>query len=396
MADFENIIDEIWNAVNYDVDGVILEVTEPQIKEKMGATRKFHRWQIAFKVNDESAEVEVLGVTPQTSRTGRVSPVAELVPTKISGATISRVTVHHYNMVKTNGIGQGAIVQVVRSGLVIPKIEKVIKRVEPQIPENCPSCQSHLVWESDHLICQNKSDCPAQTENTLIHFFKTLGNNDGFGPKVIEKFANKGIKHIHEIYALKEHHFSGYGFAEKTAKNLFEQLQLSRNIEIEDWRFLSAFGVSRLGGGNCEKLLRHYSLTEIFELSADDIGKLDGFAQQSAEAILEGLASIKEEFFKVYSLGFKLSTTPKMSDSNAISSPISGSTIVFTGTMVKGSRNDMEKQAKSLGAKVAKSVTGQTTYLVTGEKVGETKINSAKEKGVKVISEDDYLELISR
>lgn len=395
MTDFEDIIDSIWNAVDYDVDGVILEAVDPRIKENMGATRKFHRWQIAFKVNAESADVEVLEVTPQTSRTGRVSPVAELVPTKISGATISRVTVHHYNMVKTNGIGKGAIVQVVRSGLVIPKIEKVIKRVEPQIPTNCPSCQSHLVWEADHLICQNKSDCPAQTENTLIHFFKTLGNNDGFGPKVIEKFTNKGIKHIHEIYELKAHHFSGYGFAEKTAKNLFEQLQLSRNVEIEDWRFLSAFGVSRLGGGNCEKLLRHYSLTEIFDLSAEDIGKLDGFAQQSSEAILEGLASIKDEFFKVYSLGFNLSITPKASDDSQISTPIAGATIVFTGTMIKGTRSDMEKQAKALGAKVAKSVTGQTTYLVTGTKVGETKINSAKEKGVKVITEDEYLDLIS-
>ncbi|MFA0173341.1 DNA ligase, partial [Vibrio splendidus] len=107
---------------------------------------------------------------PQTSRTGRVTPVAELVPTRISGATISRVTVHHYNMVKTNGVGPGAILQIVRSGLVIPKIEKVIKPAPPQIPESCPSCQSHLLWESDHLVCPNKSDCPAQTENTLVHF----------------------------------------------------------------------------------------------------------------------------------------------------------------------------------------------------------------------------------
>ncbi|TON79748.1 DNA ligase, partial [Vibrio parahaemolyticus] len=138
--------------VEYDVDGVILEATDPRIKEYMGANRKFHRWQIAFKINDEAAEVEVISVTPQTSRTGRVTPVAELVPTRISGATISRVTVHHYNMVKTNGVGPGAILQIVRSGLVIPKIEKVIKPADPQIPESCPSCQSHLLWESDHLV----------------------------------------------------------------------------------------------------------------------------------------------------------------------------------------------------------------------------------------------------
>ncbi|WP_413110795.1 BRCT domain-containing protein [Thaumasiovibrio sp. DFM-14] len=394
MANFEQVIDQIWNAVSFDVDGVILEATDARIKEQMGATRKFHRWQIAFKINEEAAEVEVLSVTPQTSRTGRVSPVAELVPTKISGATISRATVHHYNMVKANGVGKGAVLQIVRSGLVIPKIEKVLKKAEPQIPTNCPSCQSHLIWESDHLICPNKSDCPAQTENTLIHFFKTLGNNDGFGPKVIEKLSSFGIKHIHEIYALEERHLRTFGFGDKTSKNLFDQLQMSRDVEIEDWRFLSAFGVSRLGGGNCEKLLQHHALVELFDLSVDDIVKLDGFAQLSAEAIVEGLANIKDEFFKVHALGFNLSVTAQASGSDASSSPIAGAVIVFTGTMVQGSRGDMEKQAKSLGAKIGKSVTGKTTYLVAGAKVGETKINSAKEKGVEVLSEQEYLDLI--
>ncbi|EMA8957235.1 DNA ligase [Vibrio fluvialis] len=395
MTDFDGIIDKVWNAVEYDVDGVILEATDPRIKEYMGATRKFHRWQIAFKINDEAAEVEVICVTPQTSRTGRVTPVAELVPTRISGATISRVTVHHYNMVKTNGVGPGAILQIVRSGLVIPKIEKVIKPAEPQIPESCPSCQSHLLWESDHLVCPNKSDCPAQTENTLVHFFKTLGNNDGFGPKNIEKLANLGVKHIHQMYDLKPHHFAMYGFGEKTSKNLYEQLQASKDIEIEDWRFLAAFGVSRLGGGNCEKLLQHYSLLELFDATVEDLAKLDGFATVSAEAIVEGLANIKEEFLKVYDLGFNLIITPKLSEQEDSSSPIAGKTIVFTGTMLQGKRSDMEKHAKSLGAKVAKSVTSKTTYLVAGSKVGETKVNSAKDKGVKVLSEQDYLDLIS-
>ncbi|MDX6035890.1 hypothetical protein [Acinetobacter baumannii] len=118
LSNFESILESMWNSVDFDIDGLVLETTNAPIKEHMGSTRKFHRWQIAFKVNDESAEVEVLKVVPQTSRTGRVSPVAELVPTKLSGATLSRVTVHHYHMVKTNGVGPGAIIKLVRSGLV--------------------------------------------------------------------------------------------------------------------------------------------------------------------------------------------------------------------------------------------------------------------------------------
>lgn len=395
MADFDVIIENIWNAVAYDVDGVILEAIDSRIKDEMGATRKFHRWQIAFKVNDEAAEVEVKSVTPQTSRLGRITPVAELVPTKISGATISRVTVHHYNMVKTNGVGPGALLQIVRSGLVIPKIEKVIKAVAPQIPDVCPSCQSKLIWESDNLICPNKSGCPAQTENTLVHFFKTLGNNDGFGPKNIEKLSNLGIKKIHQLYMIKSHQFAAYGFGEKTSKNLFNQLQTSREVEIEDWRFLSAFGVSRLGGGNCEKLLQHYTIPELFEASVEAIANLDGFAKLSADAIVEGLANIKDEFFKVYELGFNLSITPKESEKQSSSSPIADAVIVFTGTMLQSKRSDMEKQAKSMGAKVGKSVTSKTTYLVAGTKVGETKINGARDKGVQVLSEQEYLDMIN-
>jgi len=394
IKNFESIVEEMWEAVDFDIDGVVLETTHEDLKKYMGATRKSHRWQIAFKVNEDSAEVKVINVTPQTSRTGRISPVAELVPTKLSGATISRVTVHHYNMVKTKKIGAGAIVQIVRSGLVIPKIEKVIKESEVQLPDNCPSCGSKILWESDHLICPNKSDCPAQTENTLVYFFKTLGNNDGFGPKVIEKITNFGIKHIHEIYQIPKHKFLAFGFGDKTSQNLVDQLQASREIEIEDWRFLSAFGVSRLGGGNCEKLLQHFPIVELFEISVEDMVKIDGFAQLSAEAIVEGLANVKEEFFKVYNLGFKLSVTAKESDRVSLNSPIAGTVVVFTGSMQQGSRGDMEKHAKTLGAKVAKSVSGNTTYLVTGEKVGETKINAAKDKGVEVLTEQEYLSLI--
>jgi len=394
LTNFDNIVEAMWKSVDFDIDGVIFEAINEELKDHMGATRHHHRWQIAFKVNEDSAEVKVLKIVPQTSRTGRISPVAELEPTKLSGATISRVTVHHYNMVIDKGVGPGAVVQIVRSGLVIPKIEKVIKAVEPELPDVCPSCNTHLIWESDHLICPNKTDCPAQTENTLVHFFKTLGNNDGFGPKVIEKLHESGMKRIHEVYEGIEHKFLGFGFGEKTAKNLVDQLKASQTIEIEDWRFLAAFGVSRLAGGNCEKLLQHHSIVDLFDVSVEDMVKVDGFAKQSAEAIVEGLKNIKDEFFKVYELGFTLAVTPKQSEQSENSSPIAGKLVVFTGSMTQGARGDMEKQAKLLGAKVGKSVSGKTDFLVTGEKVGENKTKAARDKGVKVISEEEYLSLI--
>jgi DNA ligase (NAD+) len=392
LKDFKDILEKMRALVDYEIDGVIAEATSEVLKEYMGSTRKHHRWQIAYKVNAEIANVRVLEVIPQTSRTGKLTPVALLEPTKLSGATLSRATVHHYGMVKLKGVGKGALVELVRSGLVIPKIESVIESVEPEFPEECPSCQSHVVWDGDNLFCPNTTDCPAQAENTMIHFFKTLRNVDGFGPKVIEKIYESGIRSIHDIYGLDVERLVKIGFGEKTSENLVAQLLASRAIELEDWRFLAAFGVPRLGEGNCEKLLKHHKLKALSRLSISEMIELDGFAEISASSIYEGLKSIKSEFQKIYDLGFNIKMTTRSENKSDLI--LDGELIVFTGSLEHGKRPDMEAEAKLLGAKVGKSVTGKTTILVAGENIGETKIKAASEKGVRVLSENDYLDFL--
>ncbi|MFZ4439695.1 MAG: DNA ligase, partial [Syntrophales bacterium] len=181
LTRFDDLANQVRNSVGYDVDGIIIEVVNEDIRRNMGAARHHHRWQLAYKENLERAKVKVLNVRPQTSRSGRVNPVAELEPTRLSGASIRNATAHHYKMVMEKGIGPGAVIELVRSGLVIPKIENVLIKAEPKIPELCPSCETRLIWEKDFLICPNTSDCPAQIENTLEHFFKTIKNIDGFG-----------------------------------------------------------------------------------------------------------------------------------------------------------------------------------------------------------------------
>ena len=396
---FDDIIAQLYTVVDYDVDGVIFEVTDDRIKQHLGATRHHHRWQIAYKSNAETAEVRVLRVTPQTSRSGRVNPVAELEPTRLSGAMISRATAHHYGMVKEQGIGPGTLIELTRSGMVIPKIERVIEAKTPQIPEHCPSCGSSLVWDSDYLYCLNSSHCPAQIENTIEHFFRTLANNDGFGGKTIEKLHISGINSVYEIYQLSLQHLVDMGFRSQdgknqVAKNLLDQLERSRTEAIEDWRFLGAFGIWRMGLGNCERLLQHHRLLDIFNLNEEDIIQIEGFAEKTAAAVVKSLALIKEDFLKIYQLGFKLIQTPLMAEQKEKTSPIAGKTIVFTGTMAHGKRDDMIKEAKRLGAKVASSVTGKTDFLVTGTDVGAIKLNAAKENGVQVLSEQDYLSLL--
>ena len=151
-----------------------------------------------------------------------------------------------------------------------------------------------------------------------------------------------------------------------------------------------------MGLGNCERLLQHHHLVDIFNLSVEEVINIEGFADKTSAAVVECLAKIKVDFMQIYQLGFNLIQTPFIAEQHQAISPITGKTIVFTGTMLHGKRDDMSKEAKRLGAKVGASVTGKTDFLVTGSDVGAAKIAAATEKGVQVISEEEYLGLLSR
>ncbi len=392
---FEQIVDDLWRKIDYDVDGVVIEITDETIKDFMGATRHHHRWQIAFKRNTETAEVEVLQVVAQTSRSGRVNPVAEVEPTRLSGALIKRATAHHYNMVRQNGIGPGAKIRLSRSGEVIPKIEEVLVPVTPQLPEVCPSCGSPLIWEKDYLLCINNMNCPAQITHAIEHFFKVLGNVDGFGPSSIRKIYEGGVRTLPEIYNLGEDDFVEQGFGPKQAENMVSQLQRSLAEPIEDWRFLAAFGIYRMGMGNCEKLLTVYPLEKVFELTREDIIAIKGFSEKIADAMLSGLKASANLFNMLFAKGFNLVRTPRVaSDEIAGQGVLAGKLIVFTGAMQQGSRDEMKKQAKLLGGRVGDSITGKTDMLVCGERVGPAKLSKAQSLNVQILSEAEYLALM--
>ena len=148
---FLDVVSQLEGGVDFDIDGVVFEIVNPELKKHMGSNRKFHRWQIAFKENKEKAQVKVISITAQVGRTGKITPVAELEPTQLSGATIYRATGHHYGLVRDQGLGAGSVIELTRSGLVIPKINKVLKKAAVDIPTKCPSCGHKLSWDSDFL-----------------------------------------------------------------------------------------------------------------------------------------------------------------------------------------------------------------------------------------------------
>jgi DNA ligase (NAD+) len=285
-------------------------------------------------------------------------------------------------------------VRVCRSGLVIPKIEKVVKPAEHVFaPTKCPSCGGKTEWEGDFLYCRSSDICPAQIETTIEYFFKTIGNCDGFGPKVIEQICKQGYSSVVSIYKMDQRDFESCGLGAGISANLCAELNRSQREPIEDWRFLAAFGINNVGKGGCERLLKHHRLETVFDLTVEDLIAIDGFAEKTATILYNALKRIRDDFNYLSGLGFNLTKTPLVSEQSATESPVLNKTIVFTGTLRSGKRDDLEKTAKLYGAKIGSSVSSKTDFLVCGENVGANKTEAAKKHGVKVISEADYLAL---
>ena len=395
VSELEKIKMKLTADVDYPIDGLVAEVIDEGLKRHMGATRHHYRWQIAIKTRGATAVTIVESVTWQVGRTGNVTPVMTVSPVNLSGATIKRVTAHNAGLLNRHQIGPGAEIEIIRSGEVIPKLEKVISPSrEVDLPEKCPSCNTRLRWQNDFLKCPNRSGCRCQVVQRIVYWFRTLGNADWFGLKTIEKIVDGGYDNLERIYAMAADEFPRLGFGPVQSVNLAEAITTSRTKAVEDWRFLAAFGIADLGKGDSRKLLGFFRLETLPDITAEQIIELHGFGDITSQSITAGIKEKKETFRRMLALKFNLIRTPLESEEEEPDSPIKGKGIVFTGKMKQGTREDMQAIARKLGAKVQSSVSGKTDYLVCGEKAGTAKIARAAKTGAKVISEADFFELI--
>ncbi|MGB1309628.1 MAG: helix-hairpin-helix domain-containing protein [Leucothrix sp.] len=386
----ESLCANIEAACEYPVDGSVIDVMNLDVREAMGSTNHHHNWQIAKKLKGETAVTTVEGITWQTGRTGRITPVLNVKTINLSGADISNVTGHNAGNIKNLNVGIGAQIEIVRSGEVIPKLLGVLATgVDAVIPDHCQTCDAAAEMERDFLVCQNP-DCGAKIEARLLHFFSVLGNIDLFGPRTIAILVENNITELPEIYQQTAPNFEAMGFGAKQATNLVEQLTRSKAEAVEDWRFLAAFGIEHLGRGDSRKLLRVHELASLATLSSDQLIAIPGFGEITAESIPNSLAARWPVIEAMLALGFNLLSDEPI---EAIDSPIAGKHIVFTGSM-QMPRGDMQENARKLGATVQSSVNKKTEILVIGDKVGAKKIEKAESLGTQVITEADYLVLI--
>lgn len=395
IAGIEALSDDLLAKTDYPLDGVVVSAAGDALQQHMGATAHHYRWQIAVKRKGAVSQTVVETIQWQVGRTGNVTPVLAVEPVNLSGATIRRVTAHHAGMVKKLGIGPGARIEIIRSGEVIPKLEKVLTRSEQVfVPESCPVCDHALTWQKDFLKCSFPR-CPAQIEQRISHWFRILGSADWFGIKTIQKLVAQGYDSLEAIYELKVEDFVQMGFGPVQSKNLAEALVGSRTKRVEDWRFLAAFGIPDLGVGDSRRLLSEVLLEDIPNLNVDKITNINGFGEITSRSIVQGIAEIKDTFLHMLGLGFNLEKTKLSSALETIQSPVAGKKIVFSGKMLGGSREAMQAQARQLGATVQNAVGNNTDLLICGDKVGAKKLEKASRLGVEVLSEQAYNQLIN-
>ncbi|WP_432736387.1 BRCT domain-containing protein [Maridesulfovibrio sp. FT414] len=395
VRDVWKITDELWASCDYPLDGMVAEVMDTDLQEILGATAHHYRWQIAIKKKGESAVTEVEDVRWQVGRMGAVTPVMEVQPVSVSGATIRNVTAHNAGMLRDQSIGKGAVIRIIRSGEVIPKLEEVLKPAqEVELPAECPSCGAELFWQNDFLKCPDFT-CPARVEQRLEYWFKTLGNADWFGKKTIAKLVSAGRNTLESVYEMGEEDFRKLGFGPVQSSNLAEAVYISRTKETDDWRFLAAFGIPDLGKADSRKLLGYFRIEDIVDVKQEQLIAIHGFGDITSHSVTEGISQIRETILHMLDFDFNLRRTPLLADTASMESPITGKGIVFTGKMEHGSREDMQAMARRLGANVQTSVTGKTDFLVCGSKVGAKKIDSAKAKGVEIMTEEQFMVIVN-
>lgn len=396
LANIGSITEDLRNKVDYPLDGMVAEVKDQKVKDHLGATNSYNCWQMAIKQSGETADTVVLDIGWQTGKTGKITPVLRIKPVVLDGAELRNVTAHHAGLIKEKKIGKGSEIRVTRAGGVIPKLVEVLTTVKKVvIPSKCPRCNGVTSWDNDFIKCTNTA-CTAQSETGILYFFHTIETAKGFGPKVVKTVLENGRGNVSEIFVLKQKDFESFGFGEKTSINLEKALKTAIETEIEDARFLAAFAIQKLGLGKARAILEKFKWSELSKLTADKLESLDGFASKTATSIVMELQTKWAEIEAVYTLGFKLTASyvdTSKEASKTQKSPIAGKKLCFTGKMQSGSRSKMEKQARSLGAKVS-GFSNSLDYLIAGEDRGG-KYQQAENAGITILTEEEYNKLLN-
>jgi len=426
--------------LGYDIDGVVYKVDRLDLQERLGFVSRSPRWAIAHKFPAEQAETVLEDIEIQVGRTGKLAPVARLKPVTVGGVVVRNATLHNEDEIARLDVRIGDTVVIQRAGDVIPQILKVLTDKRPRgakpykFPDKCPVCGSHAVREVDEKTGKQDVDrrctggliCDAQTVERLKYFVARDGFDiEGLGGTMIELFHEKGLlKEPADIFALTEkpekvskvlaeHRAAlseerraaeGKGAVktktkredreDKVVENLMAAIERRRTISLD--RLINALGIRHVGETTARLIARHYRTLDAFlagmkaENAREELESLEGIGGIVAEAICDFF----DEKHNVKALDRLLAWLDVTAMAAAArSSPVSGKTVVFTGTLEKMTRQEAKARAESLGAKVSGSVSAKTDIVVAGPGAG-SKLKDAQKHNVQVMDEDAWLKLI--
>ena len=398
--------------LSYDIDGVVYKLNRLDWQRRLGFVGRAPRWAIAWKFPAEQATTKLLGIEIQVGRTGALTPRAVMEPVGVGGVMVTHASLHNEDEIARKDVRIGDTVILQRAGDVIPQILGVVPEKRPKdskpfaFPETCPACGSHAVRPPGEVVrrCTGGLTCPAQTVERLIHFTRRNAMDiEGLGEENIQKLFDEAlVKSPADIFRLRRHAdvMRGWdGWGERKIGNLLSAIEARRRVPLE--RFIFALGIRRIGEANAKLLARHYhslaewrakmlAATTIGSEAREELGSIQGIGPAIATELADFFA---EPHNRTALDDLAREVTPEDAAFTAASdSPFAGRTMVFTGTLETMSRDEAEAQAERLGAKVTKSVSKKTDFVVVGADAG-SKATKAAELGVRTLTEAEWREM---
>jgi len=409
-------IDEVWAAVReldklrhsfaYGTDGAVVKLDELALQREAGSTSKAPRWAIAYKFEPERAETRINAITVQVGRTGVLTPVAELEPVQLAGTTVSRATLHNRDEIARKDIRVGDYVVVEKAGEIIPAVLSVnLKRRPPEcrpyaFPENCPVCGTATVQPEDEVAtrCPNVN-CPAQVRRRLGHFVsKACLDIDGLGSAMIDELVDRGwVRELPDLFRLRRDDLLTLGKSvEKSTDNLLAAIERSKQCEL--WRLIHGLGIPHVGVAAAKDLAGHFrDIERLAEARMEDFlvkkeSVISGIGGTMARAIV-GFFNEPRNRAVVADL-LRAGVRPQApAKKAAASAALAGKTFVLTGTLPTLTRDEASERIEAAGGKVSGSVSKKTHYVLAGAEAG-SKLDKARELGVPVIDETEFLRLL--
>ena len=404
MINYFEDIENIRNKIPYDLDGIVYKVDSLKLQKRLGSIGKNPRWAIALKFSAEKSFTTIKKIDFQVGRTGAITPVARLSEVNIGGVVISNATLHNFDEIKKKDIREGDKVEIQRAGDVIPQVLKVVKKEKnrkkiTKLPLYCPVCGSKTIKDKEEAVirCANTINCDAQILGSLIHFVsKKSLNIEGLGEKQINQFYKLGfIKNFEDIFYInryKKFIINLEGWGKLSFHNLIKSIERSKSIVLN--KFIFSLGIRYVGETLSNLIAKEFLTIETFINSSNDKERLfniDGLGPKAINSIYDYMQKMKNKQI-VFNLSNILNIEKyKKSKSHYL---FSNKNVVFTGTLSILSREEAKYLATQLGAKISSSVTSKTNYVIIGKNPGN-KAKKAKELGISILSEDDWIKKTS-